>query len=106
MIIFIIVVTSKANCCLVLLVDADWVDESDDEMMLSLSQSILDYANTLAVTLGNSEDYIFLNYAANGQDVISSYGEENVEKMIAVSQKYDPAGLFQKQVPGGSKIPM
>ncbi|KAI1499515.1 FAD-binding domain-containing protein [Biscogniauxia marginata] len=49
--------------------------------------------------------YRYMNYADGSQDVVVSYGEESVVKMRAVSQKYDPDGVFQKRVPGGFKIP-
>lgn len=50
-------------------------------------------------------DYRYMNYADASQDVLRSYGEENVRKMLAVSGKYDPEGIFQERVPGGYKLP-
>ncbi|KAI1639660.1 FAD-binding domain-containing protein [Biscogniauxia mediterranea] len=49
--------------------------------------------------------YRYMNYADGSQDVVSSYGEQSVLKMQAVSRKYDPDGIFQTRVPGGFKIP-
>ena len=46
-----------------------------------------------------------MNYADASQDVLGSYGEVNVRKMLAVLRKYDPEGIFQKRVPGGFKLP-
>ncbi|KAI0468966.1 FAD-binding domain-containing protein [Xylaria cf. heliscus] len=48
--------------------------------------------------------YRYMNYADGSQDVVASYGTENVLKMLAVSHMYDPDGVFQKRVPGGFKI--
>ncbi|KAK7955811.1 uncharacterized protein PG986_005033 [Apiospora aurea] len=39
------------------------------------------------------------------EDVIGSYGAENVEEMRRVAIKYDPDQVFQKLCPGGWKIP-
>ncbi|KAI1488667.1 FAD-binding domain-containing protein [Biscogniauxia mediterranea] len=55
--------------------------------------------------VGTYIPYRYMNYADGSQDVISSYGEQSVLKMQAVSRKYDPDGIFQTRVPGGFKIP-
>ncbi|KAI5918896.1 FAD-binding domain-containing protein [Camillea tinctor] len=54
---------------------------------------------------GTYVPYRYMNYADASQDVVASYGEENVLKMWAVSSKYDPSGVFQTRVPGGFKLP-
>lgn len=46
----------------------------------------------------------YLNYAAPFQTPLESYGEENLRFLRAVSEKYDPKGVFQKRVPGGFKL--
>lgn len=48
--------------------------------------------------------YQYLNYADISQDPIGGYGEEIKAKLQAASKKYDPEGVFQKQVPGGFKV--
>lgn len=60
-----------------------------------------DYAHSV----GALRDYIFLNYAGREQQVIASYGPDNVRKMRDVSKRYDPDRVFQELVPGGYKIP-
>jgi hypothetical protein len=45
------------------------------------------------------------NYAGGIQDVFSSYGQSSIQFMKEVSSRYDPAGVFQKLVPGGFKLP-
>ncbi|OTA92459.1 hypothetical protein M434DRAFT_387304 [Hypoxylon sp. CO27-5] len=55
--------------------------------------------------LGLLLEYRYMNYADGSQDVLGSYGEENVQKMLALSRKYDPDGVFQTQLPGGFKLP-
>ncbi|MCJ1443024.1 MAG: hypothetical protein MMC23_003521 [Stictis urceolatum] len=47
----------------------------------------------------------YANYADPSQDPIGSYGATNVKRLRDASKKYDPKGLFQKQVPGGFKLP-
>ncbi|KAL3490398.1 hypothetical protein BJX62DRAFT_252037 [Aspergillus germanicus] len=45
--------------------------------------------------------YLCATFASSDQDVLSSYGAQNVELMKAVSRKYDPEGVFQRQQFGG-----
>ena len=54
--------------------------------------------------MGLLHEFEYLNYADSSQDPIASYGADNVERLRATSRKYDPHGVFQKQVPGGFKL--
>ncbi|GAB1316436.1 hypothetical protein MFIFM68171_06646 [Madurella fahalii] len=49
--------------------------------------------------------FIFMNDAFHHQQVIASYGPDNVARLRVVQQKYDPGRIFHKLVPGGQKIP-
>ncbi|KAH8597092.1 hypothetical protein B0O99DRAFT_650999 [Bisporella sp. PMI_857] len=51
-----------------------------------------------------ANEFIYLNYGAPFQDLISGYGAANKAKLQAASKKYDPVGLFQKAAPGGFKL--
>lgn len=48
--------------------------------------------------------WLYMNYASPDQDVLQSYGPENVRKMKEAAVKYDPKGVFQRLCPGGFKI--
>ena len=48
--------------------------------------------------------WVYLNYAAEWQDPIGSYGAANVGRLMSVSRRYDPTGVFQELVKGGFKI--
>lgn len=48
--------------------------------------------------------WVYMNYAHPGQDVLGSYGEENLEFLRSVAQRYDPGGFWQERVPGGFKV--
>lgn len=54
---------------------------------------------------GTMVEYKYMNYADATQDVLKSYGRENVKRMQRVSSKYDPEGVFQTRAPGGFKLP-
>lgn len=69
--------------------------------MLAWKEAIEVYSRTHGALV----EYRYINYADASQDVMASYGAENVQKMLAVSLKYDPGRVFQKRVPGGFKLP-
>ncbi|APA06370.1 hypothetical protein SS1G_01102 [Sclerotinia sclerotiorum 1980 UF-70] len=81
-----------------------WQNKSDDEIIFKTMRGALENIKAAAVAKNTSVDYVFMNYAADFQDPISSYGDENKRKLQNVSKKYDPEGLFQKGVPGGFKL--
>lgn len=69
--------------------------------MMAWKRDIEDYSRSLDAQV----DYYYMNYADGTQDVLSSYGEENVRMALDVARKYDPTGVFQKRVVGGFKLP-
>ncbi|KAI0124989.1 hypothetical protein BJ170DRAFT_696539 [Xylariales sp. AK1849] len=81
-----------------------WADESNDALATQVAQEIIADINAQAKKLDEHFDLIYLNYAMDWQNVIPSYGTENVAKLKHVSRKYDPKGVFQKNVPGGFKL--
>ena len=44
-------------------------------------------------------------YADSWQDPIGSRSKGTIREMLKTSKKYDPMQMFQKQVPGGFKLP-
>ena len=63
-------------------------------------------ANEAARDMGLLHEFVYLNYANQVQDPISIYGRENVASLRAAGRMYDPQGVFQRQVPGGFKLPV
>jgi len=53
---------------------------------------------------GVAHNFVYLNYAAAFQDPLGAYGAEQLKGLRDVARKYDPRGMFQKQVIGGFKI--
>lgn len=85
---------------------AAYAKKADDALVQSVITDIVDKQRALLKQHGHLMDFIYLNYADISQKVLQSWGADNVAKLKAVSKKYDPQGVFQKQVPGGYKIPM
>jgi len=83
---------------------AFWESREDDERILTRLRETLDEIDRDAAGRGTLVPFKYLNYAADFQDPIGSYGDENVLKLRNASKRYDPDGLFQKGVPGGWKL--
>ncbi|CAG9998324.1 unnamed protein product [Clonostachys byssicola] len=81
-----------------------WTNKADDDRIISTLKGILGQIDADAKSRGTSLNYIYMNYAHNFQDPITSYGANNKNALQKVSTKYDPQGLFQRGVPGGFKL--
>lgn len=70
--------------------------------MQAWKEAVEDYSRSV----GAYVEYRYANYADKTQDVVRTYGEENIRKMHAVSEKFDTDGVFQTRAPGGFKLPV
>lgn len=81
-----------------------WGSAADDAKIYAAAQSLIDGAVQRAKARGVYNQYQYLNYAAQFQSPIQSYGRENVQFLKKVSREYDPLQVFQRKV-GGYKLP-
>ncbi|KAI4209164.1 MAG: hypothetical protein LQ351_007880 [Letrouitia transgressa] len=81
-----------------------WNLAKDDAYVYALIKETIEKVEALTKKRGLYDPYIFLNDAFPGQKVLRSYGDQSFQRMLEVSKKYDPTGMFQKQVPGGFKL--
>lgn len=86
------------------LYDYSWDSEADDALFQCLCEEAMAELDDYAKSIGKYNEYIYLNYADKTQNPLRGYGDENVEYIRAVAQRYDPDGVFQTQVPGGFKV--
>jgi len=77
---------------------------ADDQRIQAAVQAIVDKHRALLQSRGVLIPYQYLNYADKSQDPIASYGADVKARLQQVSKRYDPYGMFQKQVPGGFKL--
>ncbi|KAJ5794716.1 hypothetical protein N7457_001315 [Penicillium paradoxum] len=84
---------------------ASYANKADDVLVQRVITDIVNKQRALLKSDGHLIDFIYLNYADISQNVLKSWGKNNIAKLRAASKKYDPNGVFQKQVPGGHKIP-
>lgn len=81
-----------------------WSEAKDDELFISLGKMLTDGIQDFAEEKGTAVDYLYLNYADKDQDPLSGYGQEKVELMKSVAEKFDSEGVYQRLMPGGFKI--
>ena len=94
---------SDGNLVLALL-SVTWTLATDDAAVTAAANGWLKAAKAASVKAGLANEYLYLNYAALGQDPIAGYGKANQEDLREVSRKYDPDRIFQKAVPGAFKL--
>ena len=81
-----------------------WLDTSYDEALLATHKRIVDRCVARAKELDAYVPFLYQNYAAKDQEVFASYGQENLQRLIDISKKYDPQQVFQKLQPGYFKL--
>ena len=91
---------------IVVLTVCDYLHGKDDETVEVITQKIIRELDAFAKERGSSDEFLYLNYAGQWQDPISSYGPENKKFLQDVSRKYDPKGFYQKALEGGFKLGM
>jgi hypothetical protein len=68
-------------------------------------QKLFAAAESEAKTRGLYRAFLTPTYADSWQNPIARRSDETVKGLWAASKKYDPLQVFQKQVPGGFKLP-
>ena len=86
------------------LLSITWNKVEDDKLVYGVAEKLISAIEQATKTAGLFNEYKYLNYAANFQDPISSYGNQSVSRLRQASAKYDPTGFFQTGVPGGFKL--
>ncbi|KAH8704422.1 hypothetical protein GQ44DRAFT_664060 [Phaeosphaeriaceae sp. PMI808] len=67
-------------------------------------KDLIELIEELTQEEGVYHHYKYLNFAAWFQDPLGSYGRKQKKTLKSVARKYDPAGVFQKQLSGGFKL--
>lgn len=81
-----------------------WTNAADDAAILAFFSTIIKKVKAEAQRRGVDNEYIYMNYASQFEDPISSYGAQSVERLRRVSSKYDPQRVFQELHPGHFKL--
>lgn len=94
----------KDGNAFVMLLSPLWPVSSSNDAVETVAREAGAKVNALAQSQNMLHRWQYLNYADPSQAPIKSYGAQNVADLFKVSKKYDPSGVFQKQVPGGFKL--
>ncbi|KAI0409330.1 FAD-binding domain-containing protein [Xylaria palmicola] len=78
-----------------------WESQDDDSAAMDLLVRMGQGFASAAKHHGSEIRYRFMNDAYDGQDVLMSYGAENLQKLIDISRRYDPDQVFQRLQNGG-----
>jgi len=81
-----------------------WSDPTDDQSILQINSNIRKRSIAVAQSMGLAEEYIYMNYASEFEDVIASYGAQNKARLQQIAAKYDPTGVYQTLQPGYFKL--
>jgi FAD/FMN-containing dehydrogenase len=81
-----------------------WNDVADNTRIMAFSNSLYERLVAEAEKKGLNNEYIYMNYASPYQDVISSYGAANKQRLKSIAGEYDPTGVFQRLQPGYFKL--
>jgi hypothetical protein len=81
-----------------------WSNAADDAAILKFFSTIIKNVKAEAKSKGLDNEYIYMNYASQFEDPISSYGAANVNRLRKISKKYDPQQVFQELHPGHFKL--
>jgi hypothetical protein len=81
-----------------------WNNAVDDDKVYEVMSDIMKQIKKESVELDVANDWIYMNYASQFQDVIASYGDASKAKLKKVADRYDPKAVFQKLQPGYFKL--
>ncbi|KAI1144298.1 6-hydroxy-D-nicotine oxidase [Hypoxylon sp. FL0543] len=74
----------------------EWAEQENDAAATQCLSELCSAMRETAQDHGQLLDLIFMNDASSSQDVLGSYGVENVKRLKEAAAKYDPEGVFQK----------
>ncbi|KAI1499123.1 6-hydroxy-D-nicotine oxidase [Biscogniauxia marginata] len=80
---------------------AEWADPAHDATAQQALDELLDGIERIAREHGQFLEFVFPNDAKFSQNVLESYGPENVKKLRDAAAKYDPEQVFQRLQNGG-----
>lgn len=83
-----------------------WTDPTHDSVMNRASRTLGAWSESLARQRGILNDFVYLNYANDEQDVYGrSVSTRDLERMREVKGVYDKEGILGQLWRGGFKIP-
>ncbi|CAO1601842.1 hypothetical protein XANCAGTX0491_005478 [Xanthoria calcicola] len=81
-----------------------WSSKADDERIIAAAARVISRSQQVAGEMGLGYRYMYQNYASLSQDVFRGYGEQNRQRLLTISRKYDPDQVFRNLQPGYFKL--
>ncbi|KAH7024746.1 uncharacterized protein B0I36DRAFT_366662 [Microdochium trichocladiopsis] len=97
-------INGTADDLLIMFIMPLWSDPAYDDQVYAAAQKWHSSVQAYTASMGKGHRFEFANYAAKFQNVMASYGPENLQFLRTVSRKYDPKQIFQRSVRGGYKL--
>jgi hypothetical protein len=87
---------------IVLIISTYWSQPDADAYtkVKAVTKDVIDQIEDIARQENAYHPYKYVNYAGFWQDSMKSYGPEAHQRLIQVSKKYDPTGVFKRQAVG------
>lgn len=81
-----------------------WSNAADDAEVVEFLRNVNNDIERQLAEKDLAIAYVYLNDADKGQAVFEGYGKENMKKLKAIREKYDPSRVFTDMMPGGFKV--
>ncbi|KAJ8122831.1 hypothetical protein ONZ43_g1072 [Nemania bipapillata] len=81
-----------------------WANAVDDLRMTNWARSLSDYWHAENTAKGLASEFLYAGDAGEFQNIFNGYPIENVRRMRAVRDAYDPSGTFTRLNWGGFKL--
>lgn len=85
-------------------VQVGWTDKADSRRVRQAVQETIERTVNYGKENRWYHHFRYMNYAGEFQDVIAGYQKENKDRLMAISERYDPTGVFQLVQPGYFKL--
>jgi hypothetical protein len=76
-------------------IEGVWTSPANDAAIENILISIGTEYQTVGTQRGTFLPFEYMNDAAADQDPLRSYGVANLQRLTSISEKYDPARVFQ-----------
>lgn len=73
----------------------DWDDPDHDDIVRGAALATTKAWETLGKDRGSYLPFLYMNDASRDQDPLSTYTAENLQRLHAIAEKYDPQQVFQ-----------
>ncbi|KAM7195018.1 hypothetical protein V8F33_006887 [Rhypophila sp. PSN 637] len=94
----------KSGPRMIVQLSVTWSDAGLNRLVEKKTKELIDDINKLAKKRKLDDGFVYMNYAEPSQDVLSSYGRENKERLKRVARKYDPTGELKSLWKGYFKL--